>query len=872
MQKRIKLFINISKTAIILSIIVVAVFLLSFNVSLAQEPALGINYAANIGLERPDGDLRDLLVNIIKYILSFLGIIAVAVIMYAGYLWMTSGGSADRLAKAKKTLTNAVIGLIIIILSFAIVAFIANLFGDGPGGIGDRRTRPGGIGHGMGVIGACTVESVYPEPGQLDVPRNTAIIVSFKEPVNPMTICGAAICNGDPIVEENVRLFNNNQGDSCEWDGSAWINCADSNITDVLVTQAGNIFVFVPSNYLGSASEIIWHTMYLSNDITDIDGDGIFDSCYNDYLSWQFEVSNRVDLTPPIVRSGGVYPPPDDGQDTSTMSSATAATGQIVVNEQPAFYRPASLGAGGVTKNPPPATWNDADASVNTNCTQDGTITVEVTDDAAGTVRFSSGAILLGSAIFSANQVTFAGCFTLSVLGDGTYATGNSWNVPIIGRTTSDALRVGSTNYRFIGSGIPASNEFLMGATINSTAASISGQLNSTNIQVSATVAANVITITANALGSAGNSIALSSDNNTAFAFTPMSGGADAGITVVPVDLLDKPRNSVIQINFNEAINPITVSGDADAVFDTIRVRCVSGTCAGVGMTGCADCINGSFVISNQYRTVEFISDNECGANGCGDPIYCLPADSELLIELEAAPLEDCINCTAKSPYTDCTSGHCYNTSEGEFHPLANFSALEGIMDAALNSFDGDRSGDAIGPGSSWNENTMSGTGDDFDWSFWINNTIDAIPPAITLTTPVNIGTNVDLDLLIEIEFDKYMMSSSLRTGKSVSWRNTDSVIHSHINLRNFAGRSTGYWITKDEFDSNSDGFVDYTIAYINHSDMAEATTYRAQAGSGVRDINQNCYKPSDGPACAGINDNFPSCCSGTISSDPTCP
>lgn len=862
---------------------VIAVFLLSFNVSLAQEPALGMNYAANIGLEQADGDLRDLLVDIIRYILSFLGIIAVAIIMYAGYLWMTSGGSADRLAKAKKTLTNGVIGLIIIILSFAIVTFIANLFGDGWGSTGGGQPRPGGIGHGMGVIGACTVESVYPEPGQLDVPRNTAIIVSFKEPVNPMTICGAAICNGDPIVSENVRLFNNNQGDSCEWDGSVWINCGDTNITDILVTQAGNIFVFVPSNYLGSASEIIWHTMYLSNDITDADGNGIFDSCRNDYLAWSFEVSNRVDLTPPIVRSGGVYPPPDDGQDTSTMSSATAATGQIVVNASPAFYRPAQLGTGGVVKNPLAGNWNDASATVNTSCTQDGTITVEVSDAAAGAVRFFSGTILLGSANFIDNQVTFSGCFTLTiggggaVLNPGEYVDGNSWNVPIIGHTISDSLRVGSTNYRFVETGPPASNEFVFNTNVDILAANISSQLNSSNAQVSATVAANVISLTASALGSAGNSIALSSDNNTAFAFTPMSGGTDAGITVVPVDLLDKPRNSVIQINFNEAINPITVSGDASAVYNIIRVRCVSGTCAGMGMPGCADCINGSFVISNQYRTVEFISDNECGANGCGDPIYCLPADSELLIELDAATLEGCINCTAKSPYTDCTIGqdgnmHCHNTSEGEFHPLANFSALDGIMDAALNSFDGDRSGDAVGSGSSWNENTMSGLGDDFLWSFWINNTIDAIPPVIDLTTPAHIDDNIDLDLLIEIQFDKYMMSSSLKTGKSVSRNNNGSVIHSHINLRNFANRSTGYWITKEDFDSNSDGFVDYTTAYINHSDMAEAVSYRAQTGSGVRDINQNCFKPSDGPACTGINDANPSCCSGTVSPDPTCP
>lgn len=95
---------------------------------LAQSPELGLNYAGNLGLDDGGGeDIRTLIINIIRYALTFLGIVAVAIIMYGGFVWMTSNGQADRVEKAKKTLIAAVIGLIIILSAFAIVTFVANI-------------------------------------------------------------------------------------------------------------------------------------------------------------------------------------------------------------------------------------------------------------------------------------------------------------------------------------------------------------------------------------------------------------------------------------------------------------------------------------------------------------------------------------------------------------------------------------------------------------------------------------------------------------------------------------------------------------------------------------------------------------------------
>lgn len=46
--------------------------------------------------------------------MSLLGIIAVMIILYGGFKWMTSGGSDDAVGDSKKIITAGIIGLIII--------------------------------------------------------------------------------------------------------------------------------------------------------------------------------------------------------------------------------------------------------------------------------------------------------------------------------------------------------------------------------------------------------------------------------------------------------------------------------------------------------------------------------------------------------------------------------------------------------------------------------------------------------------------------------------------------------------------------------------------------------------------------------------
>jgi hypothetical protein len=63
--------------------------------------------------------------NIVEMILQLVGYISVGFIIYGGFKYMTSAGAADGIAKARKTITNAVVGLLISIFSVAIVNVIS---------------------------------------------------------------------------------------------------------------------------------------------------------------------------------------------------------------------------------------------------------------------------------------------------------------------------------------------------------------------------------------------------------------------------------------------------------------------------------------------------------------------------------------------------------------------------------------------------------------------------------------------------------------------------------------------------------------------------------------------------------------------------
>ena len=70
------------------------------------------------------GGLVGMIQTIINVVLSIVGIIAVVVVIFGGFTYMTSAGDPGKITKAKNTIMYGIIGLIIALLAYAIVNFV----------------------------------------------------------------------------------------------------------------------------------------------------------------------------------------------------------------------------------------------------------------------------------------------------------------------------------------------------------------------------------------------------------------------------------------------------------------------------------------------------------------------------------------------------------------------------------------------------------------------------------------------------------------------------------------------------------------------------------------------------------------------------
>lgn len=68
-----------------------------------------------------------IILNILNDLFSLIGYIVTGFLLYGSFLYIISRGSSDQILKAKKTITNAIIGLVIVILATAIVSTITRV-------------------------------------------------------------------------------------------------------------------------------------------------------------------------------------------------------------------------------------------------------------------------------------------------------------------------------------------------------------------------------------------------------------------------------------------------------------------------------------------------------------------------------------------------------------------------------------------------------------------------------------------------------------------------------------------------------------------------------------------------------------------------
>ena len=135
-------------------------------------------------------DPKIIIGNIIRVGLGIIGIVLVCFIVYGGFVWMTAAGRPDQVDKAKKILINAVIGLIIILMSWSIATFVisslTNATGPSDGGGGGGGGGAGGYGLGGGSSSSFTATGYSPE-GTVTI-RNIVPRITFSKTVDSATV------------------------------------------------------------------------------------------------------------------------------------------------------------------------------------------------------------------------------------------------------------------------------------------------------------------------------------------------------------------------------------------------------------------------------------------------------------------------------------------------------------------------------------------------------------------------------------------------------------------------------------------------------------------------------------------------------------
>jgi hypothetical protein len=268
-------------------------------------------------------DLVTIIGRLINIVLGFLGILLLILLLFAGYLWMTSGGDPEKVKKAQDYIRNAIIGLVIIASAWAITAFILGFFAGemgGSGGVSGGTKGFGGFTSGSGALGGGIIESHYPPRNATNVARNTKIIITFKKPIKLSSIIAGYNDNGTPAILSDDATSTDGLNDAAIKifpTGKGVAGALNSAAVRVKFTSDRKTFVFSkvgcqspnwdcfgsPTTNMGYSVELMGGKTGILLENNDPAFGGLSGCPNQGAYCWNFETGKELDLTPPRILS-----------------------------------------------------------------------------------------------------------------------------------------------------------------------------------------------------------------------------------------------------------------------------------------------------------------------------------------------------------------------------------------------------------------------------------------------------------------------------------------------------------------------------------------------------------------------------------------
>lgn len=314
---------NETRKTVVTAIFVVSVFLF-LGLVFGMEPVFAdaggdtfgvteVNNSTGLG----NADIRVIIGKIIRAALGLLGAVTVVIIMYGGFNIMTAAGNEEKVLKGRKIITNGVIGLVITMMAFTIAHWAITQLSKAINGSGSITTKTPTFAtfSGSGSLGS-VVKDHYPFRNERGVKRNTKLIVTFVEDIDPTSLVPEDTNGSGVLGDCNTNAADFNFKTDCDaYDTGAFqVYRTDQEGSDNKELVEGSVsvlyqgpdqnevhtFVFRPYDHLGVDGENVRYSVIVSN-ITKKDGNDAFAGQNVPFYSWEFETDGELDLSGPVV-------------------------------------------------------------------------------------------------------------------------------------------------------------------------------------------------------------------------------------------------------------------------------------------------------------------------------------------------------------------------------------------------------------------------------------------------------------------------------------------------------------------------------------------------------------------------------------------